>query len=227
MKTKNLKEIANEINLSHYNELLEKVNNHKVKLAVNENSDYGWHIHPNSDEILLVTEGILEVELPGNKIHQLSPGQLILIPMGTSHRTSCKDKTVNICFEKQDTETVFLTENEQRLGDISGVWILDINAITDKITESHKKIDLIKVNDHKLVLAVNQGSYFWHNHPNSDELFLVWKGLFNLTLDSKRSIQLQDLDFIKIPKKVNHYPVVPQRTITVFFESSDIETNEI
>lgn len=30
-----------------------------------------------------------------------------------------------------------------------------------------------KVNDHKMVLAVNKGECFWHNHPNSDELFLV------------------------------------------------------
>lgn len=65
-----------------------------------------WHLHPNSDESFLVTEGILVIELEDQTI-ELQPGQFFTIPKNVKHRTSPKgERSVNITFELENIETV-------------------------------------------------------------------------------------------------------------------------
>ena len=89
------------------NQVLSRVNGSCLRLAV-LSGDYPWHQHPQSDELFLVVEGLLEIELVSGTTLQLKPWQCVVIPAGTIHRTRGMGRTVNLCFEDLAADTVFV-----------------------------------------------------------------------------------------------------------------------
>jgi mannose-6-phosphate isomerase-like protein (cupin superfamily) len=89
------------------NMVINRVNDSCLRLAVFEEA-YRWHFHPTSDELFIVVEGRLAIDLPGGRELRLEPWQCVTIPAGTHHRTRAIGRTVNLCFEKLEAETVFL-----------------------------------------------------------------------------------------------------------------------
>lgn len=89
------------------NDVLSNVNNDCMRIAVFE-GEYRWHYHPDSDELFLVMEGKLQIEFAGNDTVELAEWQYVVVPAGTVHRTRAIGRTVNITFEKQRAETVFV-----------------------------------------------------------------------------------------------------------------------
>ena len=70
--------------------------------------EYRWHVHPASDEVFLVVEGELHIEFAEHAKRVLGPWQCVTVPAGTVHRTRAAGRTVNLTFERQHTETVFV-----------------------------------------------------------------------------------------------------------------------
>lgn len=61
------------------------------------------------------------------------------------------------------------------------------------------------------------GEYVWHHHENEDELFLVLKGSMKIELRDK-TIELEEGEFIIVPKGVEHKPVAPVLAHVLLFE---------
>jgi mannose-6-phosphate isomerase-like protein (cupin superfamily) len=80
-----------------------------LRLAV-FNDVYRWHVHPTSDELFLVVEGLLVIDLEGGVELRLRPWQSVTIPAATIHRTRAIGRTVNLCFEALAADTVFVEE---------------------------------------------------------------------------------------------------------------------
>ena len=89
------------------NMVINRVNDSCLRLAVFDET-YQWHFHPASDELFLVVDGCLAIELPGGRELRLTPWQCVTIPAMTHHRTRAIGRTVNLCFEKVEAETVFV-----------------------------------------------------------------------------------------------------------------------
>jgi mannose-6-phosphate isomerase-like protein (cupin superfamily) len=89
------------------NMVLNRVNDSCLRLAVFD-EEYRWHFHPTSDELFLVVDGCLAIDLPGGRELRLEPWRCVTIPAMTHHRTRAIGRTVNLCFEKLEAETVFL-----------------------------------------------------------------------------------------------------------------------
>jgi mannose-6-phosphate isomerase-like protein (cupin superfamily) len=90
---------------AYKNTPLSLVNDHIVRLSI-MTEPYYWHYHPTSDEIFLVTEGILCIDLEERTV-QLAPGQLFTIPANVRHRTRpLGSRSVNLTFELADMETI-------------------------------------------------------------------------------------------------------------------------
>lgn len=89
------------------NIVVNNVNDSCLRLAVFDEV-YRWHVHPTSDELFLVVDGLLAIDLAGGRELRLRPWQCVTIPAGTPHRTRAVGRTVNLCFEKQQADTVFL-----------------------------------------------------------------------------------------------------------------------
>ena len=93
---------------AYHNSVLASLNDHEIRISV-MTSGFGWHFHPDSDEIFLAIEGDLTIELEG-AILTLSPSQMVMIPRGTVHRTRPTGaRSVNLTFEKAGAETRFVS----------------------------------------------------------------------------------------------------------------------
>ena len=92
---------------SYSNHVLVDVNTNCMRLAVFE-GEYRWHHHPDSDELFLVVAGTLQIDLLGGYCIELTEWQSVVIPTGTVHRTRAIGRTVNITYEKNGAQTVFV-----------------------------------------------------------------------------------------------------------------------
>jgi mannose-6-phosphate isomerase-like protein (cupin superfamily) len=91
------------------NQVLNRVNESCLRLAVFQGK-YRWHVHPASDELFVVLEGAIVIELQDGSSIRVGPLQAATVPSGVVHRTIGVGRTVNLCFEKIQAETVFLEE---------------------------------------------------------------------------------------------------------------------
>ena len=102
-----LDKISSEIKEHHKHVQIALLNNrYHVKIAVND-EPYPWHIHPNSDELLIVLEGTIRIEFSADISHTLEIHDSLYIPKGTRHQTIPIGRAVNLVIEDIDTETVF------------------------------------------------------------------------------------------------------------------------
>lgn len=91
------------------NQVLSRVNDSCLRLAVFQGK-YRWHVHPASDELFVVLEGAIVIEMQDGSSIRIGPLQAATVPAGVVHRTIGVGRTVNLCFEKTQAETIFLDE---------------------------------------------------------------------------------------------------------------------
>jgi mannose-6-phosphate isomerase-like protein (cupin superfamily) len=104
---RNFKEISDKVNVSYKNFILDNINDHCLRIAVME-GEYKWHCHNNTDELFIVLEGELKIEMKDSDTVFLKPGEFIKIPAKTIHKTSSAIRTVNLTFEKDADDTIFV-----------------------------------------------------------------------------------------------------------------------
>lgn len=89
------------------NDVLSNINGDCMRIAVFE-GEYRWHYHPDSDELFLVVEGKLQIGMADKDTVELTEWQYVVVPAGTVHRTRAIGRTVNVTYEKQGAQTVFV-----------------------------------------------------------------------------------------------------------------------
>jgi mannose-6-phosphate isomerase-like protein (cupin superfamily) len=92
---------------SYKNQVLFNINKECMRLSVFE-GEYRWHHHPDSDELFLIVAGELQIEFEGGAHATLTEWQCMVVPAGTVHRTRAIGRTVNVTYEKQGAQTIFV-----------------------------------------------------------------------------------------------------------------------
>jgi mannose-6-phosphate isomerase-like protein (cupin superfamily) len=100
---------ARAVTEEYRNQVLNRVNDSCLRLSVFQGK-YRWHVHPASDELFVVLEGAIIIEIKDGSSLRVGPLQAATVPAGVVHRTIGVGRTVNLCFEKAEAETVFLDE---------------------------------------------------------------------------------------------------------------------
>jgi mannose-6-phosphate isomerase-like protein (cupin superfamily) len=100
----------------------------------------------------------------------------------------------------------------------AGLVAVDLKQQADQVTERYKNSVLLNVNQHCVRLAVMEGEYPWHRHPNSDECFLVVEGELEIDLDDGKLVVLKPGQMLTIPAGVRHRTRARKRTVNVCFE---------
>ena len=62
-----------------------------------------------------------------------------------------------------------------------------------------------ELNDYQIKLVKIQGDFVWHNHSETDELFLVIEGKMKIEFNNK-TIELNKGELYVVPKGVEHRP---------------------
>ena len=64
---------------------------------------------------------------------------------------------------------------------------------------------IAELNDYQFKLVKIQGEFVWHNHPDTDEVFLVIEGSMNIEFENE-TVQLNEGEMLVVPKGVEHKP---------------------
>jgi mannose-6-phosphate isomerase-like protein (cupin superfamily) len=74
-----------------------------------------------------------------------------------------------------------------------------------------------EVNDSYVKAVKLQGEFLWHHHEAEDEMFLVVKGRMRMQL-RERTIEVNEGEFIIIPRGVEHKPEAAEEAQVLLFE---------
>lgn len=70
--------------------------------VVKLHGEFPWHFHEHEDEIFLVWKGRFRVEFR-DRVVELLPGELLVVPRGTEHRTAADEEAEVLLFEPAST----------------------------------------------------------------------------------------------------------------------------
>jgi mannose-6-phosphate isomerase-like protein (cupin superfamily) len=102
--------------------------------------------------------------------------------------------------------------------------VVDIRAEQAAVTESYRNQVLVDVNTDCMRLAVFEGEYRWHYHPDSDELFLVVAGTLQIDLADGSRMELTEWQSVVIPAGTVHRTRAIGRTVNITYEKSGAQT---
>lgn len=75
------------------------------------------------------------------------------------------------------------------------------------------------LNGQEVKLVKFKGPFTWHHHDHEDELFYVIKGSFVMEFRD-RNVELNEGDFLIVPKAVEHRPNAQEEVCVMLFEPS-------
>jgi quercetin dioxygenase-like cupin family protein len=96
--------------------------------------------------------------------------------------------------------------------------IINVMDKIKEITTPWSPVDVAKVNDQVIRLALFDGQYHWHKHTEEDELFYVLKGKIVIQLKGNPDITLHEGEMAVIPKNVEHRPKGLNPSYVLMFE---------
>jgi mannose-6-phosphate isomerase-like protein (cupin superfamily) len=102
--------------------------------------------------------------------------------------------------------------------------VVDIRAEQAAVTESYRNQVLVDVNTDCMRLAVFEGEYRWHHHPDSDELFLVVAGRLQIDLACGNCLELTEWQSVVIPAGTVHRTRAIGRTVNITCEKNGAQT---
>lgn len=74
------------------------------------------------------------------------------------------------------------------------------------------------VNDYDVKVVKVQGEFVWHQHDETDELFLVMAGRLRIRLQGDDDVVLSPGELFVVPRGVRHCPVADEETHLVLLE---------
>ena len=86
-----------------------------------------------------------------------------------------------------------------------------------KFSEQWKPKNIAQMNDYHFKLAKVQGEFVWHDHPETDEVFIILKGQLEIQLRDGNVI-LNEGEMFVVPKGVEHKPVATEECHILLIE---------
>jgi mannose-6-phosphate isomerase-like protein (cupin superfamily) len=97
-------------------------------------------------------------------------------------------------------------------------------------TETYDPRIVTQVNDYDVRIAHTLGEHVWHVHDDTDELFLVLDGRFDVSLreddGSERTVVLRQGDVFVVPRGTEHRPSSPGGSILMFEPTGTSSTGD-
>ena len=94
---------------------------------------------------------------------------------------------------------------------------INIKQKFSKFSEYWSPKVLAEMNDYEFKIARIKGEFIWHNHTETDEVFIVIEGTMKILLKGE-TIQLSKGDLYVVPKGTDHKPVAEKECIVLLVE---------
>lgn len=98
-----------------------------------------------------------------------------------------------------------------------GYKAIDIQRKLGLLNEQWSPRVIAEMNDYQFKVVKLEGDFVWHDHPETDEVFLVIKG--NLRIDFRDgAVNLAAGEMFVVPKGVEHKPFAEQEAEVMLIE---------
>ena len=96
-----------------------------------------------------------------------------------------------------------------------------------KFSEHWSPKIIAQLNDYHLKLAKVQGEFVWHDHPETDEVFIVVKGQLKI-LFRDGNVLLNEGEMFVVPKGMEHKPVAENECHILLIEpAGTVNTGDV
>ncbi|MFK7831430.1 MAG: cupin domain-containing protein [Congregibacter sp.] len=90
-----------------------------------------------------------------------------------------------------------------------------------KVTEHWSPRVVAQMNDYQFKLAKVQGEFVWHEHPETDEVFIVIQGSLDIEFRDGK-VALNAGEMFVVPRGVEHKPVASQECHILLVEPQGV-----
>lgn len=101
---------------------------------------------------------------------------------------------------------------------------INIDQKRFEIKKPWTPIEVAKLNNQVVRLAMFEGEYPFHKHENEDELFYVVKGSFILQQKEYPDLLMNEGDMFVVKKGIEHRPKSPMKSYVLMFEPMSIKS---
>ena len=77
------------------------------------------------------------------------------------------------------------------------------------------------MNDYQFKLVKVEGEFVWHDHPDTDEVFIVMEGVLDIEFEDGK-VTLQAGEMFVVPKGVRHTPSATQECKLLLVEPKGV-----
>ena len=104
---------------------------------------------------------------------------------------------------------------------------LNLQEKLAKFSEHWSPKIVAQMNDYHFKVVKVQGEFVWHDHPETDEVFLVLKGQLDIHLREGK-VTLQEGEMYVVPKGVEHKPVAESECHLLLIEpAGTVNTGDV
>lgn len=104
---------------------------------------------------------------------------------------------------------------------------INLKEKLSKFSEHWSPRNIAQMNEYHFKLAKVQGEFVWHDHPETDEAFLVLHGQLEIQFRDG-SITLNEGEMFVVPKGVEHKPVAQQECHIMLIEpAGTVNTGDV
>ena len=86
-----------------------------------------------------------------------------------------------------------------------------------KFSEHWSPKVIAEMNDYQFKLVKIEGEFVWHDHPDTDEVFIVIEGTMQIEFED-RTIELREGEMLVVPKGVRHKPYAEEECKVMLVE---------
>ena len=86
-----------------------------------------------------------------------------------------------------------------------------------KFSEHWSPKVIAEMNDYQFKLVKIEGDFVWHDHPDTDEVFIVIEGTMKIEFED-RTIGLREGEMLVVPKGVRHKPYAEEECKVMLVE---------
>ena len=83
---------------------------------------------------------------------------------------------------------------------------INLKEKMDKFSDHWSPKVIAELNDYQFKLVKIQGEFVWHNHPDTDEVFIVLEGNMKIEFEND-TIELNEGEMLVVPKGIQHKPI--------------------
>jgi mannose-6-phosphate isomerase-like protein (cupin superfamily) len=99
--------------------------------------------------------------------------------------------------------------------------VVNISAMLARFTEHWSPKKIAQVNNYDVRIVKVRGEFTWHQHPDTDEFFLVLDGQLTIQIRDG-NVVLEPGELFVVPQGVEHCPRADTETALLLFEPSSV-----